>query len=141
MKFYILILASILFVSCANPLPIDNTAKENLKEKNKETIAKNEITKIITLAQQIELQGRDLRLFRESPNAESIRQCNLIVEEKRKQTADLETRIKNLTENDTNKLMPIIGELNDCLSCTKDTLNTCKKARESINQAIKETYP
>lgn len=141
MKFYNLILASILFVSCANSPPVDNTAKENLKAKNKETSAKNEITKIVTIAQQIELQGRDLRLFRESPNAESMRQCNVIVEEKRQQTADLETRIKNLTENDINKLMPIIGELNDCLSCTKDTLNACKKARQSINQAIKETYP
>lgn len=141
MKFYSLILASIIFVSCASPPIIDNTAKESLKEKNKETAAKNEITKIINLAQQIELQGRDLRLFRESPNAESRRQCNLIVEEKRQQTADIETRIKNLTENDIIKLMPIIGELNDCLSCTKDTLNACKKARESINQAIKENYP
>ena len=141
MKFYISILASILFVSCANPPPVDNTAKENLKEKNKETAAKNEIIKIINLAQQIEMQGRGLRLFREYPKAESMRQCNLIVEEKRKQTADLETRIKDLTENDINKLMPIIGELNDCLSCAKDTLDNCKKARASINQAIKETYP
>lgn len=140
MKFYILIPVLFLFISCSYSPPIENTSQANLKEKNKETAAKNEITKIINLAQQIELQGRDLRLFRESENKESLRQCNLIVEEKRQQTADLETRINNLPENYKNQLMPIITELNDCLSCTKDTLNDCKKARESINQAIKKSF-
>ena len=143
MKVYILILSFIFFASCAVKPPIDNAVNENVREKNKETAVKNEVTKITRLAQTIEQQGRDLQSYREAFDAESSRQCNQIVEETRKQTADLETRITNLPENYRNRLMPIpiVGELNECVSCAKKSLDDCKKARASINQAIKEIYP
>ncbi len=112
-----------------------------MREKNKQTAVKNEITKITRLAQTIEQQGRDLQFYRAGIDAESSRQCNLIVEESSKQTTDLELRIKNLPENYRNKLMPIIGELNECVSCAKKALDDCKKARASINQLITEIYP
>ncbi len=141
MKLYILILLSIFFVSCATKPPIDNAVNENVKEKNKETAVKNEVTKITRFAQAIEQQGRDLQSYREAFDAESSRQCNQIVEEIRKQTADLEIRMNNLSENYKKRLLPIVGELNECVSCAKKSLDDCKKARASINQAIKELYP
>ncbi|MDQ3087686.1 MAG: hypothetical protein M3Q78_03715 [Acidobacteriota bacterium] len=141
MKLYILILLSIFFVSCATKPPIDNAVNENVKEKNKETAVKNEVTKITRFAQAIEQQGRDLQSYREAFDAESSRQCNQIVEETRKQTADLEIRMNNLSENYKKRLLPIVGELNECVSCAKKSLDDCKKARASINQAIKELYP
>jgi hypothetical protein len=141
MKVYILILSFIFFVSCVAKPPVDNAANENVREKNKQTALKNEVTKLTRLAQTIEQQGRDLQLYREASDAESSRQCDQIVEGIGKQTADLETRITNLPENYKNKLMPIIGELNECVSCAKKTLDDCKKARASINQVIKEIYP
>ncbi len=141
MKLYILILLSIFFVSCATKPPIDNAVNENVKEKNKETAVKNEVTKITRFAQAIEQQGRDLQSYREAFDAESSRQCNQIVEEIRKQTADLEIRMNNLSENYKKRLLPIVGELNECVSCAKESLDDCKKARASINQAIKELYP
>jgi len=141
MKLYILILLFISFSSCASKPPIDNALNENIKEKNKETAVKNEVTKITRLAQAIEQQGRDLQSYREAFDAESARQCNQIVEETRKQTADLEIRINNLSENYKKKLLPIVGELNECVSCAKKKLDDCKKARASINQVIAEIYP
>jgi len=141
MKLYILILLSIFFVSCATKPPNDNAVNENVKEKNKETAVKNEVTKITRFAQAIEQQGRDLQSYREAFDAESSRQCNQIVEETRKQTADLEIRMNNLSENYKKRLLPIVGELNECVSCAKKSLDDCKKARASINQAIKELYP
>jgi len=141
MKLYILILLSIFFVSCATKPPIDNAVNENVKEKNKETAVKNEVIKITRFAQAIEQQGRDLQSYREAFDAESSRQCNQIVEEIRKQTADLEIRMNNLSENYKKRLLPIVGELNECVSCAKKSLDDCKKARASINQAIKELYP
>lgn len=141
MKLYILILSFIFFASCAVKPPIDNAVNENVREKNKQTAVKNEVTKITRLAQAIEQQGRDLQLYREASDAESSRQCKQIVEETRKQTVDLEIRINNLPENYKKGLLPIVGELNECVSCAKKSLDDCKKARASINQAIKEIYP
>ena len=141
MKSCILILSFIFFVSCAEKPAADNTVNENVKEKNKETAVKNEVTKITRLAQAIEQQGRDMQPFREAYDAESARQCNQIVDETRKQTANLEIRINNLPENYKKMLMPIVGELNECVSCAKKNLDDCKKARASINQVIKEIYP
>jgi len=141
MKFYILILAFFLFVSCAGEPPIDKALIEKTKEKNKETAVKNEVAEITRIAQTIEQRGRDLQPYRETLDAESARQCNSIIEERRKEITNLETRINNLPENYKNKLMPIIAEINECMSCAKKNLDDCKKARASINQLIKEIYP
>lgn len=141
MKVYILILSFIFFVSCAVKPSIENAVNENVKEKNKETAVKNEVTKVTRLAQAIEQQGRDMQPYREAYDAESARQCNQIVEQIRKQRADLEIRINNLPENYKKRLQPIVSELNECVSCAKKSLDDCKKARASINQTIKELYP
>ena len=141
MKLYFSILALFLFVSCAPQPAADNTVNESVKEKNRQTALINEVTKITRLAQTIEQQGRDMQLFRETTGAESKRQCSVILDENLKQTADLETRIKNLPEDYSKKLAPITGEINECLSCTRNTLENCKKARATINQVIKEIFP
>ncbi len=141
MKLYILILLLIFIVSCASVSQVENAVNENLKQKNKLTDVKNEVTEITVLAQKLEQRSRGLDAFRSYPKAESLRECNLTLENIKKDTTDLDNRIIKLPEDYRNKLIPIIGELNQCASCTKDTLNDCKKARASINQAIKELYP
>lgn len=78
--------------------------------------------------------------YRALPGAEGARQCAAVMDDQRKQTANLEARVKNLPENYNARLMPIIGELNDCVSCAKQAIEGCKKARASINQAIEEIY-
>jgi len=141
MKAYILILSLFLSAACAGKPPVNNAANERTKERNKQTAAKNEMIEITRLAQTLEQQGRDMQAYRESSVAESARQCNLILEERQKGIVDLDTRIKNLPENYRNKLMPIVGELNECVSCARKTLNDCKKARASVNEVIKELFP
>ena len=141
MKFYILILTIIFFVSCAEKPPVNNAANEQIKEKNKLIAAKNEVTALTGLAQRLEQQGRDLQAYRESSGAESLRQCNAILEERRKELADLETRVNNLPEIYKNKFVPVVSEIGECLSCAKKGLDDCKRARASVNALIKELYP
>jgi len=141
MKLYILILTLILFGSCAEKPPVNHAVNEQKREKNKQIALKNEVTEVTRLAQKIEQHGRDMQPYREASDAESARQCNVIVEERRKDITDLETRIKTLPDDYKNKWLPIIAELNECVSCAKKPLDDCKKARASVNQAIKELYP
>ncbi len=143
MKFYISILfTTFLFVSCANQSQADKSGAATVAntEKNKQIALKNEITEITRVAQKIERQGRAMDSYRALPGAEGARQCAAVMDDRRKQTADLEARIKNLPENYHVRLTPIIGELNDCVSCAKQAIDGCKKARASINQAIEELY-
>ncbi len=95
MKAYILILSLFLSAACAGKPPVENAVNEQTREKNKQTAAKNETIEITRLAQTLELQGRDMQPYREAFDAESARQCNLILEERRKGITDLETRVKN----------------------------------------------
>lgn len=141
MKFFILILIAFFGVSCAAKSPVNNAVNEKTQEKNKLIAAKNEVTELTSLAQKLEQHGRDMQSYRDSSSAESSRQCDLILEERRKQTVELEARAAKLPDNYKNKLTPIISELNECISCAKKGLDDCKKARASINQVIKELYP
>jgi len=141
MKAYILILIIFLSVSCADKLPVDSVVNEQTREKNKQIAAKNQVTEMTRLAQKIEQHGRDLQPYRETSSDESSRQCDQILEERRKDLTDLETRINNLPENYKKQWTPIVGELNECVSCAPKGLDDCKRARASINQAIKELYP
>ena len=141
MKVYILILTVLFGVSCAAKPPVNNVVNEKIQEKNKLIAAKNEITELTSLAQKLEQHGRDMQSYRDSSGVESSRQCNLILEARRKETAELEARAAKLPDNYKNKLTPIISELNECISCATKDLNDCKEARASINQLIKELYP
>lgn len=143
MKFYILILIVFICAACgAGKPPVNNAADERLKEKNKLTAARNEMTALTSLAQKLEQQGRDLQAFRDgSGSAEGARQCNEILEDRRKGLAEFEERVNALPDNYKAKLLPVVGEINECLSCAKKGLDDCKRARASINQLIKELYP
>jgi division protein CdvB (Snf7/Vps24/ESCRT-III family) len=143
MKLCISILfAAFLFVSCAVQPQANKPGAANVAntEKNRQIALKNEVTEITRIAQKIEQQGRAMDSYRALPGADGARQCAAVMDDLRKQTADLEARIKNLPENYNARLAPIIGELNDCVACAKQAIEACKKARASINQAIKEIY-
>ncbi len=137
-----LLFTAFLFVSCAVQPRADKPGAASLAntEKNRQIALKNEVTEITRVAQEIEQQGRAMDSYRALPGAEGARQCAAVMDDQRKQTANLEARVKNLPENYNARLMPIIGELNDCVSCAKQAIEGCKKARASINQAIEEIY-
>jgi hypothetical protein len=92
-------------------------------------------------AQKVEKLGRNMNSYRLGTDAESKRICNVVSEENRAGIADLETRIKNLPDNYKEQLYPIIIDLNECVSCSKKAVDSCVKARASINKMIKEVYP
>ncbi|MDQ3042858.1 MAG: hypothetical protein M3R11_10855 [Acidobacteriota bacterium] len=143
MKLYISILfAAFLFSSCSVQPQTEKPATATVAntEKNKQTAAKNEVTELTRVAQKIEQHGRAMDTYRAMPGADGARQCASIMDDERKQIANLEARIKNLPENYNARLMPIIGELNECVSCANKAIESCKKARASINQAIEEIY-
>ncbi len=143
MKLCISILfTTFLFVSCAVQPPANKSGAASVAntEKNRQIALKNEVTEITRIAQKIEQQGRAMDSYRALPGADGARQCAAVMDDQRKQTADLEARIKNLPENYNARLAPIIGELNHCVACAKQAIEGCKKARASINQAIKEIY-
>lgn len=144
MKIYIFILlTTLLFVSCSvQPPTTEKPRAANVAntEKNRQTAAKNEVTEITRFAQRIEQRGRAMDTYRAMPGADGARQCASVMEDERKQIVNLEARVKSLPENYNVRLTPIIGELNECVSCAGEAIESCKKARASINQAIKEIY-
>lgn len=142
MKLCILLL-TILSVACgsADKPPASDAAAENKRAKNREIAAKNEVTEITKTFQKLEQQGRGMEIFRQANNAANDRECAAAMEDAQKQTTALEAKIKNLPESFHAKLMPMIGEVAACAACADDAMESCKKARASINQAIKELYP
>jgi division protein CdvB (Snf7/Vps24/ESCRT-III family) len=143
MKFCISILLTVLlFVSCAVQPQANKPGAPTVAntEKNRQIALKNEVTEITRVAQKIEQQGRAMDSYRALPSAEGTRQCAAVMDDQLKQTESLAARIKNLPENYNAQLTPIIGELNACVGCAKQAIEACKKARASINQAIKEIY-
>ena len=144
MKLYISILAVFLFISCSgsNPQSDEQAAKnEAIKAKNKHTAAANEATQITLTAQRLEKEGRAMDLYRNSAKSASQRECNSVMEDQQKQVKDLNDRIQKLPDPFNTQLTPIIGDLNVCVSCAKDAMESCVKSRATINGAIKQLFP
>lgn len=141
MRLWILVLTIFLFIACSDNREANNALNENIKAKNKEIALSNEVSSITREAQKLEKQGRDMEIFRQRDNAENARECNAAMEERQKETRDLEARIKNLPENYNNQLTPILADLNECVSCSKRAKESCVKSRAAINEVIKKLYP
>lgn len=142
MKFSVLA-AVIFFAACSQtPLTTENAApKINQTTAERQKIATiNEVTQITQAIQKLEKLGRDMENLRQSSGAESRRQCGLAMENRQKQSSELDTRAKKLPNPFDAQLTPIIADLYACVSCTKGALESCVKTRASVNQAIKEIY-
>lgn len=142
-KFYASILfAAFLFISCSVQPQANQPRAANIAntEKNKQIAAKNEVTEITRIVQKIEQRGRAMDTYRAMTGADGARQCASVMEDERKQIANLVTRVKNLPENYHSRLMPIIGELDECVACANKAIESCKKVRAAINQLIEEIY-
>ncbi|MCA1625213.1 MAG: hypothetical protein LC768_12545 [Acidobacteria bacterium] len=142
MKFVITMLSALFFISCsaAPDNPVTTAAGAKI-EKNKQTAIKNEVSEITRESQYLERIGRDMDSYRLAKDAESHRTCTALMEDRGKEIADLEARIKNLPDNYNNQLTPIIIDLRECVSCSKTAMESCVKTRASINKAIKEIFP
>lgn len=79
--------------------------------------------------------------YRLAADAESKRVCNVLAEDRKRETADLETKIKNLPEIYNGQLIPILPDINECVTCSKKAMESCVKARASINETIKRIFP
>lgn len=120
---------------------------ENVAAKNKQTVAErgkiatlNEVTQITQAIQKLEKQGRDVENLRQAADAESRRQCNIAMEDRQRQTNELDARAQQLASPFNAQLSPIIADLNVCVSCAKNAMESCVKTRAAVNQAIKEIY-
>ncbi len=140
MKFYVFFPALLLFISCSNTPPADNGSAENIKAKNKETAQKNEVNTLTREFQILEKQGRAMDLVRRQNNAANDRECNASMEAAQEKIKGFEIRIAVLPDIYKNQLLPIITDLNQCVSCDKTASESCVKARASINQAIKDLF-
>jgi hypothetical protein len=140
-QLYILLLVVALCVGCSGKPQMNNVADENRRAKNREIAAKNEVTEITRLFQKLEQHGRGMEIFRQANDAANDRECGVAMEDAQKQTTDLEARIKNLPENYHARFTPIVSDVTACASCSDKAMDSCKKARAAINQAIKELYP
>lgn len=146
MKLFIAALSASFFLACsnaptANKSVVSDAAKIEKIEQNKQTAILNEVGAVMRDAQSLEKLGRDMNSYRLAADAESRRTCLALTEDRRRETTALEIRIKNLPANYNAQLTPILADLNDCVSCSKQAKISCVKARASINQTIKEIYP
>jgi hypothetical protein len=142
-KIFITILFTFFFIACSAAPRANKPEAQNkaIIEKNKQINLLNDVGKILQDAQKVEKLGRNMDSYRLGTDAESKRICNVVSDENRAGVVDLETRIKNLSDNYKEQLSPIITDLNDCVSCSKKAVDSCVKARASINKMIKEVYP
>ena len=140
MKTVFLILTALFFAGCTAAPPPPDPNKEKIAAKNKQTAVANEVTLITQTAQKIENEGRGLETYRNSSAAESLRECNIIMADEQKQIQNLTDRIAKLPEEKSVVLMPITGDLNECVACTKTAMKSCVKARATINDAIKKLF-
>lgn len=143
-KIFITILFALFFIACSKTSPVDEATVANKKaiiEKNKQTDLLNDVGKILRDAQSVEKLGRNMNSYRIGLDAESGRICNTVSEENRRGITDLETRINNLPDSYKDQIFPIVTDLNECVSCSKKAVESCVKARASVNKMIKEIYP
>lgn len=142
MKIFFLITATLFFIGCSGGQNTNapDPNKEKLIAKNKQTAIANEVTLITQAAQKIENEGRGMEVYRNSAKPESLRECNIIMADEQKQIQNLIDRIAKLPEDKNGVLMPIAGDLNECVACTKTAQKSCVKARASINEAIKKLF-
>ena len=143
MKKALLLFTILTFIGCTESLPANNTDpnREKIIAKNKQTAAINEATLITQTAQKIEHEGRGMETYRNSSSPQSPRECQSVMADEQKQVQDLADRIAKLPEEYKPSLTPITGDLNDCVSCSKKAMESCVKARASINGAIKTLFP
>ena len=142
MRKIFLIFTIFVSVGCAGNQQAQNTDpnKEKIIAKNKQTATLNEVTSITQTAQKIEKEGRAMESYRYLTKAADVQRCNSIAADEQKQVQELADRITKLPENYKTILTPITDDLNDCVSCTKKAMDSCVKARASINGAIKQLY-
>ena len=142
-KLALTILSALFFISCAAASqPGKRLVVDSAKiERNKQTAIRNEVSEIMREGQYLERIGRDMDSYRLAQDAESRRTCDTLMEDRRKEIADLEARIKKLPASYNDQLTPIIADLSQCVSCSKDAMENCVKTRATINKAIKEIYP
>jgi uncharacterized protein YjgD (DUF1641 family) len=142
-KISITILFTFFYIACSAAPRTDKPEAQNkaIIEKNKQINLLNNVGKILQDAQKVEKLGRNMNSYRIGTDAESKRICNVVSEENRAAIVDLETRIKTLPDNYNEQLFPIITDLNECVSCSKKAVDSCVKARASVNKMIKEIYP
>jgi len=139
MRLILLLLVPLLLISCDPPPKPQNNA--NIAEKNKETALKNEVTRIIELAQKIEKDGRNLDIYRYSDLPGDKKACLESVAKKTSRLEDFKTRVEKLPDDFRGKLSPIYTDLDKCLACVDKAVESCKKARGAINEVIREIYP
>lgn len=143
MKLSITISAALFCIACAAAPKADKpkVADSAIAEKNKQIAVLNEVGAITRDAQATEKVGRNMKSYRIFFDAASRRECNLVMEHNQRDVADLEARINKLTDDYKTRLTPLIPDLNECVSCSKNAVDACVRARASINQIIKEIYP
>ncbi len=143
MKFFTALFFALFSVSCSNvqqpnkPLIADSAKIE----KNKQIAVLNEVGEITRTAQSLEHLGRDMNSYRLAPDAESRRTCGKLMEDRRREIADLETKIKKLPAEYGDRLASILPDLNECVACSTKAIESCVKSRASINKTIKEIFP
>ena len=143
MKFYIPILAVFLCISCSTTKPQNDeqaAKNEQIRAKNRQTAAVNEASMITQTAQKLEKEGRGMDTYRKSSKPESQRECNAIMETEQKQISELDERIKKLPEPFNAQLTPLTADLNACVSCAKNAVESCIKSRATINGIIKHLF-
>ncbi len=134
-------LASIACSSAVSTTVKPAIANEAIIEKNKQTAVLNEVGATVREAQSIEKLGRNMESYRLALDAETKRACNTVSEDNQRELANLENRINSLPGNYKDQLISIVPDLNQCVTCAKNAMESCVKARASINTMIKEIYP
>ena len=126
-KSSVVLILAFVFVSCSAGQSSEKTAIPNqaVIEKNKQTAVLNQVGATVRDVQSVEKLGRNMDSYRLAQDAESKRACSSVMEDNQREIADLEAKINNLPDNYKAELTSIIPDLNQCVSCAKNAMDSC----------------
>lgn len=96
--------------------------------------AKELFNKLITL----EMQGRNMQSLRNTDDLTKVKECGNLMRERQKIADDLRSEAEKLPNPYSIPLSPAAIELKICVSCATSAIESCNRAKTSLEDAKKE---
>jgi len=107
-------------------------------DKKKIAETKNKGEEVFKKLVALEQQGRSMESLRNTNDLEKVKECGNLMRERQKIADDLRTETEELPNPYSIKLSPAAIELKLCVSCASSAIDSCNRAKTSLEEAKKE---